>query len=162
MAAGSAKRQAGSDTRWTSAVVVLSLLAIALSAFATFRRATTPWSVLPDYDYWPNIAGLLSVQGLHINLAALFNHNNEHIVVIPKLIYSANYLLTSGSNTAGVSTLERPETPRDKGRLFVGWRAVATLPDAMPLCALAYFPGQDQAVPLADCQDAISAEPAKP
>ena len=65
----------------------------------TFRRATTPWSTLPDYDYWPNIAGLVTGHGLDINLAGLFRHNNEHIIVIPKLIYAANYLLTSGSNT---------------------------------------------------------------
>lgn len=36
---------------------------------------------------------------MRLHLANLFRHNNEHIVVIPKLIYAANYLATSGSNT---------------------------------------------------------------
>ena len=36
---------------------------------------------------------------MRLDLANLFRHNNEHIVVIPKLIYAANYLATSGSNT---------------------------------------------------------------
>jgi hypothetical protein len=36
---------------------------------------------------------------VRLDLANLFRHNNEHVVVIPKLIYAANYLTTSGSNT---------------------------------------------------------------
>jgi len=36
---------------------------------------------------------------VRLDLANLFRHNNEHIVVIPNLIYAANYLATSGSNT---------------------------------------------------------------
>jgi hypothetical protein len=72
--------------------------AIALGAGLTFRRATTPWSVLPDNDYWGNIRGLINESGLALSLGELFRHNNEHIVVIPKLIYAANYLLTGGSN----------------------------------------------------------------
>lgn len=70
----------------------------ALGAGLTFRRATTPWSVLPDNDYWGNIRGLITENGLVINFENLFRHNNEHIIAIPKLVYAANYLLTSGSN----------------------------------------------------------------
>lgn len=73
-------------------------LAIAFGALRTLRRATTPWAVLPDYDYWGNISSLITERGLAITLAGLFRYNNEHIVVVPKLIYAANYLLTSGSN----------------------------------------------------------------
>ena len=73
-------------------------LATAFGAGVTFHRATTPWSVLPDYDYWVSITGLITEQGVTLDLARLFRHNNEHIVVIPKLIYLANYLVTSGSN----------------------------------------------------------------
>ena len=36
---------------------------------------------------------------MRLGLDTLFRHNNEHIVVIPKLVYAANYLVTSGSNT---------------------------------------------------------------
>ena len=80
-------------------LLALAVLAIAAGAWLTFRRATMPWSTLPDYDYWENIRGIVTEHGLDLGLAALFRHNNEHIVVIPKLIYAANYLLTSGSNT---------------------------------------------------------------
>jgi len=54
---------------------------------------------MPDADYWGNISGLITETGVKLDLATLFRHNNEHIVPIPKLIYIANYLLTSGSNT---------------------------------------------------------------
>ncbi len=79
----------------------LSIAAIvtAILAWRTFARATTPWSSMPDADYWGNISGLITATGVKLDLAALFHHNNEHIVPIPKLIYVANYLLTSGSNT---------------------------------------------------------------
>ncbi|MGH6824534.1 hypothetical protein [Methyloceanibacter sp.] len=71
----------------------------AIAAGLTFRRAITPWSTLPDSDYWGNISGLITESGVRLTIANLFRHNNEHIVVIPKLIYAANYLATSGSNT---------------------------------------------------------------
>ena len=71
----------------------------AVAATFTFRRAITPWSSLPDSDYWGNISGIVTETGVRIGLDALLRHNNEHIVVIPKLVYAANYLVTSGSNT---------------------------------------------------------------
>ena len=73
-------------------------VALAVGAGVTFRRATSPWSVLPDYDYWRNITGLITEQGVVLDPTSLFRHNNEHVVVIPKLIYLANYLIASGSN----------------------------------------------------------------
>jgi hypothetical protein len=77
----------------------IAALVTAIAAGLTFRRAITPWSSLPDSDYWGNISGLITESGVRLDLANLFRHNNEHIVVIPKLIYAANYLATSGSNT---------------------------------------------------------------
>src|SRR5689334_152354 len=85
--------------RWPQIVTFLAAgLATAFGAGITFHRATTPWAVLPDYDYWVSITGLITERGVTLDLARLFRHNNEHIVVIPKLIYLANYLVTSGSN----------------------------------------------------------------
>ena len=82
----------------TVAFWVMAVTLIVLLARTTFLRATTPWSVLPDNDYWTNITGLITADGVKIELTSLFLHNNEHIVVIPKLIYAANYLIASGSN----------------------------------------------------------------
>jgi hypothetical protein len=82
-----------------AALMAFAGLLIAVCAGLTFRRATTPWSTLPDADYWGNITGLITANGVELNLAELFRHNNEHVVPIPKLIYVANYLATSGSNT---------------------------------------------------------------
>jgi hypothetical protein len=79
--------------------LAIAALVTAIAAGLTFRRAITPWSSLPDSDYWGNISGLITESGVRLTLANLFRHNNEHIVVIPKLIYAANYLATSGSNT---------------------------------------------------------------
>ena len=78
--------------------LIAAALSLAVGASLTFLRATTPWSVLPDYDYWVNITGLITENGVFLDPVALFRHNNEHIVVIPKLIYLANYFITSGSN----------------------------------------------------------------
>jgi hypothetical protein len=86
------------DQRPRLIAFIAAAVSLAVGAGLTFRRATTPWSVLPDYDYWPNITGLITEKGAVLDLARLFQRNNEHIVVIPKLIYLANYLLTSGSN----------------------------------------------------------------
>jgi hypothetical protein len=82
---------------WLIALVAWGLTTV-FSAGLTLRRATTPWSDLPDYDYWGSITGLVTERGVTLDPAALFRHNNEHVVVIPKLIYMANYYLTSGSN----------------------------------------------------------------
>ena len=85
----------------TTSPVFLAIAAIvtALAAGLTFRRATTPWASMPDADYWGNIHGLITEAGVRLDPGALLHHNNEHIVPIPKLIYLANYLVTSGSNT---------------------------------------------------------------
>jgi hypothetical protein len=53
--------------------------------------------------------------------------------------------------------LMRPDIAHELGR--VGWRAVATLPAAMPVCALALFPGDDQELPLANCQSSLAKTP---
>ena len=96
----STKRKAWADMHASPAfLIVLALLVIALTATLTFRRVTTPWSSLPDYDYWAMIEGLVTANGLELTFSNLFRHNNEHLAVIPKLIYAANYLVTSGSNT---------------------------------------------------------------
>jgi hypothetical protein len=83
--------------------VAIFAVAVTLLAATTFMRATTPRSVLPDADYWANIFGLITEAGVDFNLAALFRHNNEHLVVIPKLIYIANYVAASGSNIGLIS-----------------------------------------------------------
>ena len=81
-----------------AAFFALSAALVAICALATFNRATTPWSTLPDNDYWINVTGLITADGVKLTLGNLFRHNNEHIIVIPKLVYAANYWLTSGSN----------------------------------------------------------------
>jgi len=83
----------------TSVFLAVAALVTAIAAALTFRRAITPWSSLPDSDYWGNISRIVTDSGVRIGLDTLFRHNNEHIVVIPKLVYAANYLVTSGSNT---------------------------------------------------------------
>lgn len=94
-----ARRFAENERVKRPAVLVIFLLIAALAAGMTFLRATTPWSSLPDSDYWGNISGILTDTGVKLSFDQLFRHNNEHIVVIPKLVYAANYLVTSGSNT---------------------------------------------------------------
>ena len=86
--------------RRMSAPMLLALAALttAFGAGFTFHRATTPWSTLPDADYWLSIPGIITETGIKLDISALFGHVNEHIIVIPKLVYAANYLATSGNN----------------------------------------------------------------
>ena len=94
------RQQSAKDAsrRAPAAVLALAGLVIVLCASVIFNRVTSPWSSLPDNDYWYNISGLITEDGVRLSLDNLFRHNNEHIVVIPKLVYAANYWLTSGSN----------------------------------------------------------------
>jgi hypothetical protein len=48
---------------------------------------------------------------VRLDLANLFRHNNEHIVVIPKLIYAANYLATSAATPGSSSIRWRSASP---------------------------------------------------
>ena len=87
------------EERVKALAVLIFLLVTAIAAGMTFLRAITPWSTLADSDYWGNLSGIVTETGVRLSLDTLFRHNNEHIVVIPKLVYAANYLVTSGSNT---------------------------------------------------------------
>lgn len=86
------------DRRPRLIAFLTAAVAIAYGAGLTFRRATTPWATLPDRDYWGNIRGVITESGVSLDPDQLLRYNNEHIVAIPKLVYAANYLLTSGSN----------------------------------------------------------------
>ena len=87
------------EERVKALAVLIFLLVTAIAAGMTFLRAITPWSTLADSDYWGNLSGIVTETGVRLSLDTLFRHNNEHIVVIPKLVYAANYLITSKSNT---------------------------------------------------------------
>ena len=39
--------------------------------------------ILPDYDYWGNVGGLITAAGVRLDLDNLFRHNNEQNLVMP-------------------------------------------------------------------------------
>ncbi len=53
---------------------------------------------LPDNDYWSSIADILSEDGFSTNIGDWFTRNNEHYVILPKLVYAANIVITGGNN----------------------------------------------------------------
>ena len=55
-----ASRLVTSPRTRTPAFVAIAALVTTIAAGLTFRRATTPWSSLPDSDYWGNISGLIT------------------------------------------------------------------------------------------------------
>jgi hypothetical protein len=62
---------------------------------------------------------------------------------------------------SGASIKRRPDLDPAKKRHLgrVGWKAVATLPASLPVCALALFPGETEWAPLGNCAAAIETEP---
>ena len=52
---------------------------------------------------------------------------------------------------AGTAADLRPD-PSTERWLRIGWKAVASPPRRMPVCAFALFPGQNAWLPLANCQ----------
>ena len=116
-------------------------LALPSSLFAAglmFKRATTPWAQLPDNDYWWNIAGVITESGVALNFAALFRHNNEHIVVIPKLIYAANYWVTSGSNIGLIAYSIAVGALCAGLLLFLATPALKQTPLRLAICAILF------------------------
>ena len=68
----------------------------------------------------------------------VFHHNNEHIVPVPKLIYVANYLLTSGSNTGLVVYSLFARAACTFLLLFLAKNVLADMPWRLLLCALLF------------------------
>ncbi len=54
---------------------------------------------LPDNDYWTSISDVLSDKGgFSSNISDWIVRNNEHYVLLPKLVYAANIVMTGGNN----------------------------------------------------------------
>jgi hypothetical protein len=65
-------------------------------------------------------------------------------------------VLVDGSRTAigaGAPVVKRPDVEQAVGRslCLAGWKGVAAPPKAMPVCALALFPGESELAPLDGC-----------
>ena len=80
-------------------------------------------------------------------------------------------VIVDGNRTvigAGASVSQRPDIERVKGHALgpVGWKAVATVPQSTPICALALFPDDPDNdgpwEPLANCQTSIENAGAAP
>ena len=66
-------------------------------------------------------------------------------------------VLVDGTHTvigAGAPIVKRPDVEKAASRslCLAGWKCVVALPKAMPVCALALFPGSDELAPLDGCQ----------
>ncbi|XSG84296.1 MAG: hypothetical protein ACPW60_11225 [Methylohalobius sp. ZOD2] len=66
----------------------------ALGSIYLIHQADT----LPDNDYWEYLISVLTPNGLSHSASDWFSHGTEHWVLLPKLIYAANLLLTHGDN----------------------------------------------------------------
>jgi hypothetical protein len=74
-------------------------------------------------------------------------------------------VIVDGARTiigAGAAMLFRPDIEHTEKRSFgrIGWKAVATVPQNLPLCAFALFPGQSRLVPLSNCLASVEIPPA--
>ena len=75
---------------------------------------------------------------MRLGLDTLLRHNNEHIVVIPKLVYAANYLVTSGSNTGLIVYSLAVGIAITALLLFLARKLLIDTPWRLLLCALLF------------------------
>jgi len=78
---------------------IVHLLAIFLPSIVILYFAIHT-GVLPDYDYWGVLGHILTDNGFSLDINSLSHRANEHLVIIPKMLYGLNIILTGGSNTA--------------------------------------------------------------
>ena len=74
----------------------LGLAVLVPSAFSFYLAVNA--GALPGNDYWGIIEKVFSVDGFSQHLENWLVSQNGHIVFIPRIIYAANIILTSGSN----------------------------------------------------------------
>lgn len=84
--------------RYKSIVVIARLAAIFVPASVILYFAMHA-GTLPDCDYWGVLESILTDNGFSRDISAWLVRSNDHIVIIPKILYAINILLTSGSNT---------------------------------------------------------------
>jgi hypothetical protein len=53
---------------------------------------------LPDWDYWTILASVIDHRGFTAQLSAWLRPQNEHFLIITRLVYALNVLLCSGHN----------------------------------------------------------------
>ena len=70
----------------TSVFLAVAALVTAIAAALTFRRAITPWSSLPDSDYWGNISRIVTDSGVRAlkSMAGLKSLNLYHTLITEK------------------------------------------------------------------------------
>lgn len=86
---------AGSARLWQWGAVSL---AIALPASYILFYLLPQSGVLPERDYWWVLANIYSLDGLSPHWDDWLTRNNEHLLLIPSVIYVLNLFLTRGSN----------------------------------------------------------------
>lgn len=79
---------------WLIATVIVVLLPVGYVLYLISQAGE-----IPNFDYWWIVSRFYSTQGFSSDLQDWFFRNNEHIVLIPSLVYALNILLTQGSNT---------------------------------------------------------------
>ncbi|NES94924.1 MAG: hypothetical protein F6K32_06760 [Desertifilum sp. SIO1I2] len=78
---------------WLIAVVTLLLIPVIYVLYLISQAGE-----IPNFDYWWIVSRFYSTEGFSSDLRDWFFRNNEHIVLIPSLVYALNIVLTQGSN----------------------------------------------------------------
>ena len=78
-------------------VIFAFILAALIPSVFAFYLAINAGEIASN-DYWSIIEKVFSVDGFSTNLDDWLITQNGHIVFIPRIIYAANIILTSGSN----------------------------------------------------------------
>jgi len=78
--------------------LILQFIIVAIPASLIFYYALNA-GALPDNDYWTSISDILTEHGgFSSNISDWVKRNNEHYVLLTKLVYALNIVITGGSN----------------------------------------------------------------
>lgn len=93
------ERQGSTQAKgWGSVLIALSASAIPVLYLAYYIYSFS--SALPVNDQWDTAPFIVSVKEGHLDLRQLFHFHNEHLIVIPRLLFAGLALLFTWDNRA--------------------------------------------------------------
>lgn len=86
------------NKQFTSIIIKILVVVLLLTPLIYILSFYKGLHVLPNYDYWSMFSEMIRDGEINASIDNLIARSNEHIVVVPKLLYLINYYTVQGSN----------------------------------------------------------------